>query len=94
MKKTGIFGVLIMVLGYAFSTAHAIDKANQDDAPAIKFGAADEGAVNWSSAQDKPVTKPTPKSKLKKPRIGFQTTVKPEDMKSYHRPESGDVSAQ
>ena len=34
------------------------------------------------------------KAQLKKPKIGFKTTVKPEDMKSYNRSESGDVSAQ
>jgi len=40
-----------------------------------------------------PASKKT-KAQLKKPKIGFKTTVKPEDMKSYNRSESGDVSAQ
>jgi len=55
----------------------------------------DDAEVKPSLGQEKQAPSSTPKNKLKKPRIGFKNnTVKPEDMKNYHRSESGDVSAQ
>ena len=95
MKLHVLIGLLAAALVFIpMTSAYAADKVSADEPPAISFGSADGASARQDASEGSTTSKPTPKSKFKKPRIGFQTTVKPEDMKSYHRPESGDVGAQ
>jgi len=95
-----LFGIIVSVClmmsgGYALADDAASagnGEQGQSSGAVIKV---DDAEVKPSLGQEKQAPSSTPKSKLKKPRIGFKNnTVKPEDMKSYHRSESGDVSAQ
>lgn len=69
----------------------AQDVSGADDKPPTQLKVDDSEPVT-----DMKKTPPTSKSRsqLKRPKIGFKTTVRPEDMKSYNRSESGDISAQ
>jgi len=63
--------------------------------PGVNALRVDDSEIKTDFGQDKPAEKPSSKSKLKKPKVGIKNnTVRPEEMKSYHRSESGDISAQ
>jgi len=85
---------LIYIIAFAASIASmqplAAEPASDGDAtPQLKI----DDSEPKSDVKQTPSSKKS-KAQLKKPKIGFKTTVKPEDMKSYNRSESGDVSAQ
>ena len=89
--SVALCGILLMLGSYAFAEGMSAAGSKDQGSAELRI---DDSEPKTDFGQDKPVDKPVSKSKLKKPRIGFKTTVKPEEMKSYHRSESGDVSAQ
>ncbi|MGZ8251335.1 MAG: hypothetical protein ACXWT7_03255 [Methylophilaceae bacterium] len=96
-KLFGIFVsvCLVMSCGYALADEAVNASKGEQDQSSTAVVKVDDSEVKPNLGQEKQAPSSTPKSKLKKPRIGFKNnTVKPEDMKSYHRSESGDVSAQ
>ncbi len=80
----------------AFVTMFAATNSIAQDAVSPDEKAATQLKVDDSEPVTDMKTVPTTKSKaqLKRPKVGFKTTVRPEDMKSYNRSESGDISAQ
>lgn len=88
---------LLMALGLmvAVGTAPvwAAEPTGDASAPPAQLKVNDD-EVKPDMGQEAEQPKTPPKSKLRKPKVGFKTTVNPQDMKSYHRSESGDISAQ
>jgi len=83
---------LLTVSAYGWAEDAPVSYGNDPGTKALRV---DDSEVKTDFGQDKPVEKSGSKSKSKKLKIGIKNNaVKPEDMKSYHRSESGDVSAQ
>jgi len=84
-------GLVLLMPAFVSAADAPVSYGNDAGASALRV---DDSEIKSDFGQEKPVEKPS-KSKLKKPKIGIKNnTVRPEEMKSYHRSESGDVSAQ
>lgn len=88
MQTLTVIGIFAMLI--AGTQVYAAEPAIESSTNAQLKVDDSEPKTDFNQA---PPSKKT-KAQLKKPKIGFKTTVKPEDMKSYNRSESGDVSAQ